>query len=181
MAFAKGTFVQDATKMATCGLAHILVDHFCASQSMCVSFAAGFSINWIRRQHFGSIIAFGKSHWEQDAAQGNKTELVGDIALDILLFQMVFLDLPHLDQSCLDAIKLHMELDLCNSPFCTFLVNDDIFIENLASLGKPGAHGRLCIFTRFWQEYRNYFHLLLGGFSRFHQCSSIWKNIILLQ
>ena len=41
-----------------------------------------------------SIIAFGKSHWKQDAAQGNKPILAGDIALDILLVQMVILGSP---------------------------------------------------------------------------------------
>jgi hypothetical protein len=86
-------------------------------------------------------------------AQGNKTKLAGDIALDILLVQVVFLDLPHLDQSCLDAIDLHVELDLSNSPFLTFLVKNDIFIENLPSLGKSGTHGvEDCASSQGWSK-----------------------------
>lgn len=149
---------------------------FLSPKHLWLSFGS-FGIEWIRKQHFGSIIAFGKNHWKQDAHQGNKPILAGDIALDILLVQMVFLDPPHLDQSCLGATNLHMELDLCNSPFWTaFLVHNDIFTENLSSLGKS------CNSTNeSWlqQDYWNWLEGTNGklGLEPMYQCH-VGKNII---
>ena len=98
---------------------------------------------WQKRSGFLTAGILVENQCILDGFHGNETTLVGDFAFGIMLGSMKVTNVPNLDQSAMLNAQSNMEPHLANANLATMVVDNNIFLLDLASFGQPGNTGNL--------------------------------------